>query len=190
MPARAMPNNPLHGHGPVPSRLRELASSAGFTLIEIAVVLAVIGMVLAIVLPRLPSTEQEDLKVSARTLASTLRYAQQRAAANRATYYLHFEAGTNRYMLTEAAADGSEKQPSDPMLQNSPLREHVLVTDVVTPGLGKVSDGSTRLAIGVDGLRNLAIIHLRSSTGGAWTVVAFPAGGKVKLYEGYQEEPS
>ena len=69
-------------------------SPRGFTLIELVVVLAIIGMLMALVLPRLPSTESENLKVSARTLASTLRYLQARAATGRKTYYLLMEPGT------------------------------------------------------------------------------------------------
>ena len=80
----------------------------GFTLIEIAVVLAIIGMVLMLVLPRLPSSEKENLKVSARTLASTLRYMQDRAATARTTYYLRMEPGTDSVKVLEATADGGE----------------------------------------------------------------------------------
>ncbi|HEY5523359.1 MAG TPA: prepilin-type N-terminal cleavage/methylation domain-containing protein, partial [Desulfuromonadaceae bacterium] len=65
--------------GPNATRLyREECSRAGFTLIEIMVVLVIIGMVMMLVLPRLPSSDQENLKISARTLASTLRYIQER----------------------------------------------------------------------------------------------------------------
>ncbi len=161
----------------------------GFTLIEIAVVIAIIGMVMAIVIPRLPSSESEDLKSSARTLAATLRYAQERAATNRTIYYLKLEPGGNSATMTEAAGDGSEKKPSDPLLQKRILRERIVVSDVRIPRLGTINDGQLRLDIGPGGLRELAVIHLRSPGGQQWTVTAFPSGGKVKLYEGYEENP-
>ncbi|HEY4745063.1 MAG TPA: type II secretion system protein [Desulfuromonadaceae bacterium] len=160
----------------------------GFTLIEIAVVLAIIGMVLMLVIPRLPSTEHEDLKVSARTLAATLRYMQDRAATGRTTYYLHLAPGTDVVKVQEAAGDGAEKEPGDPLLQQRPVKEGIVVADVVIPRLGKVNEGELRLDVGPGGLRDFAAIHLRSSDGRFWTVMAFPAGGKVKVYEGYQEE--
>jgi general secretion pathway protein H len=62
---------------------REGRWQAGYTLIEIAIVMAIIGMVMLLVVPRLPSSDQENLKISARTLASTLRYLQERAATSR-----------------------------------------------------------------------------------------------------------
>jgi general secretion pathway protein H len=163
--------------------------AAGFTLIEIAVVLAIIGMVTMLVLPRLPSSEAEDLKISARMLASTLRYMQDRATAGRTTYYLWMEPGTDKVAIKEAAADGSEKEPLDPQLQRRPVREGIQVADVLIPRLGKVSDGQVRLDIGMGGLRDFAAVHLRSANGNFWTVMAFPASGKVKVYEGYQETP-
>ncbi len=162
----------------------------GFTLIEIAVVLAIIGMVMLLVLPRLPSSDQENLKISARTLASTLRYMQDRAAT-----------GQNRLLSASGAGNGqcqgvrsrrrTAEERSRPIrsCRKRPVKEGILVADVVIPRLGKVSDGQLRLDVGMGGLRDFVIIHLRSPAGEFWTVMAFPAGGKVKVYEGYQEEP-
>lgn len=160
----------------------------GFTLIEIAVVLAIIGMVLMLVIPRLPSSEHENLKVSARTLASTLRYMQDRAATGRTTYYLRMEPGTDSVKVLEAAADGGEKEPLDPLLQKGPVKEGIVVADVTIPRLGKLVDGKIRLDVGNAGLRDFVVIHLRSAEDKFWTVMAFPASGKVKVFDGYQEE--
>jgi general secretion pathway protein H len=160
----------------------------GFTLIEIAVVLAIIGMVLLLVLPRLPSPESENLKISARTLASTVRYIQDRAATGRMTYYLRMEPGTDMVSVLETAVDGSEKEPDDPLLRKRPVKEGIIVADVMIPRLGKINDGQVRLDVGAGGLRDFVIIHLRSPDNNFWTVMAFPASGKVKVYEGYQEE--
>ncbi|NVN89217.1 MAG: type II secretion system protein [Desulfuromonadales bacterium] len=160
----------------------------GFTLIEIVVVLAIIGMVMAIIIPRLPSSNSENLKISARTLAATLRYAQDRAATGRTHYVLRMEPGTGSIRLLEVSADGSEKEPDDNLLQKRPIKEDIQVADVYIPRLGKLNDGQVRLDVGAGGLRDLVTIHLRSADNSFWTVMAFPGGGKVKLYDGYQEE--
>jgi general secretion pathway protein H len=160
----------------------------GFTLIEIVVVLAIIAMVMMLVIPRLPNSERENLKISARTLASTLRYMQDRAATARTAYYLLMEPGTDMVKVQEAAADGSQKEPGDPLLQQRPVKQGIVVADVVVPRLGKMSDGQVRLEVGMGGLRDFTTIHLQSPDGSFWTVMAFPSGGKVKVYEGYREE--
>ncbi|NTV49395.1 MAG: type II secretion system protein [Geobacteraceae bacterium] len=162
---------------------------AGFTLIEIAVVMAIIGMVLLLVVPRLPSSDQENLKISARTLASTLRYLQERAATSRTGYYVTLTPGTESLKIAEIGTDGSAKEPFDPLLRKSPIKDGIVVSDVRIPRLGKISDGQLRIDIGVAGVRDFITVHLRSTAGQFWTVMAFPSGGKVKAYEGYLEEP-
>lgn len=170
------------------SLARRKGSRAGFTLIEIAVVLVIIGMVMLLVLPRLPSSDGENLKISARTLASTLRYLQERAATSGTGYYLALAPGTESVKIVEIGADGSDKEPSDPMLQKSPVKEGIIIADVRIPRLGKVTDGQLRLDVGMGGIRDFVTIHLRSADGKFWTVMAFPSGGKVKVYEGYLED--
>ncbi|MDD2736574.1 MAG: type II secretion system protein [Desulfuromonadaceae bacterium] len=162
---------------------------AGFTLIEIAVVMVIISMVMLLVLPRLPSSDQENLKISARTLASTLRYIQERAATSQTGYYLMLSPGTDVIKIYENGADGSAKDPADPLLQKAPVKEGIVVADVRIPRLGKIKDGQLRVDIGVAGVRDFITIHLRSADGLFWTVMAFPSGGKVKAFEGYHEEP-
>lgn len=161
----------------------------GFTLIEIAIVMAIIGMVMLLVMPRLPSSDQENLKVSARTLASTLRYMQERAATSRINYVLSLTPGSDNAKVYETSLIESNKDPADPLLQKAPLKEGIQVADVVIPRMGKISEGQVRLDVGMGGLRDFVSIHLRSPNGDFWTVMAFPSGGKVKVYEGYQEEP-
>jgi general secretion pathway protein H len=171
------------------SQQRENHCQAGFTLIEIAVVMAIIGMVLLLVVPRLPSTDQENLKISARTLASTLRYLQERAATSNTGYHVTLAPGTESIKIAEIGVDGRSTEPSDPLLQKSPIKDGIVVSDVRIPRLGKISDGQLRIDVGVAGVRDFITIHLRSTAGQFWTVMAFPSGGKVKVYEGYLEDP-
>jgi general secretion pathway protein H len=166
-----------------------MSGRGGFTLIELMVVLTIISMVLLLVMPRLPSSEQENLKISARTLAATIRYMQERAATSRTTYYLNFAPGTEGITVSEATGDGATKEAEDPLLQKAPLKEGVQVADVRIPRLGKISDGQLKIEIGSGGLRDFVTIHLRSPAGQFRTVMAFPTGGKVREYEGYLEDP-
>lgn len=175
--------------GPVPLQrdaLQCCPPAAGFTLIELAVVVAIIGMVLLVVLPRLPSTDSENLKVSARTLASTVRYLQDRSATGRTGYVIHAEPGSEVLQIRETGS-GGDRDPSDPLLRRRVLQPGIQVADMFIPRRGVIRDGQVRVTITPGGLRELTVFHLRSADDTFWTVMCFPAGGKVKVYEGYQE---
>ena len=162
---------------------------AGFTLIEIMVVMAIISMVMLLIIPRLPTSDQENLKISARTLASTLRYMQERAQTSGIRYFITLAPGTESAKIAEIGGDGNTKDPTDPLLQKFALKEGIVVADVRIPRLGKTTDGQLRLDVAVGGIRDFVTIHLRSADGKFWTVMAFPSGGKVKAIEGYLEDP-
>jgi general secretion pathway protein H len=68
------------------------------------------------------------------------------------------------------------------------VKEGIVVIDVMIPRLGKINEGKVRLDVGSGGLRDFVIIHLRSPEDKFWTVMAFPSSGKVKVFDGYQEE--
>jgi len=190
MPGSETMTHTLHRRPASVAPCRRRPSCSGFTLIEIAVVLVIVGMMAMIVFPRLPSSQHENLKSSARTLAATLRYLQDRSATGRAGYVLIVEPGTDLLKIAEVAADGGTRDPDDPLLRKRVLQEGVVAADVVVPRLGKVSDGQVKLMIGAGGMRDFTVFHLRSADNRFWTVMVFPSGGKVKVYEGYQEEPA
>lgn len=161
--------------------------SRGFTLLELVVVLAIVGMLLALVLPRLPDSRHADLCTSAQKLALTLRYLQDKAATAGTTFYLRLEPGTDSVQVLQSATDGSEAVPTDPFLQQRPTREGITVADVAIPRLGKLSEGKLRVDIGAGGLRDFLTVHLKSADGEFRTVMAFPSSGKVLVYPDYQD---
>lgn len=170
-------------------RQPENCLQCGFTLIEIAVVMAIIGMIMLLVIPKLPSSEQENLKTSAKTFVSTIRYIEERAATTKTGYFITLKPGSEFIKISELVPDASAIIPSDPLLQKSPLKEGIIVADARIPRLGKIVDGELQIDVGLAGIRDFVTIHLRSQDGKFWTIMAFPSGGKVKAYEGYLENP-
>jgi len=80
--------------------------SAGFTLLELVVVIVIISMVAIIVVPRLPAAESMELKSSARALASALRYLEERAVAGKVIYRLHLNISANTISITHRLPNG------------------------------------------------------------------------------------
>ena len=73
--------------------------SAGFSLIELLMVIAVMGILAALVLPRSNSSLYDQLRSAAQILRTDLAYARSLAVANGSTYRLTFDVANNRYVL-------------------------------------------------------------------------------------------
>jgi len=161
--------------------------SAGFTLLELVVVIVIISMVAIIVVPRLPAAESMELKSSARALASALRYLEERAVAGKVIYRLHLNISANTITITRRLPNGEEVPPEDRLLERKILGSRVAIADVNTARLGKVTEGEVLIDFSAAGLTDCLTVHLSSGRGETYTVTAFPANGRVRVRDGYQE---
>lgn len=163
------------------------ARSSGFTLIELMVVLVLLSLTAALIVPRLPSTEAMELKSSARSLASLLRYLGERSIGSKNIYRLHINFQENSIKVTRKLANGDEAPPEDPLLSRKALAEGIVITDLQSPRLGTVAEGEVLIDFGAAGLSEFVTLHLHSPKGESFTVTGYPQGGKVKILSGYQE---
>jgi len=162
-------------------------SCAGFTLLELLVVIVIISVAAALVAPRLPAVEAGELQGSARKLAATLRHLEERSVAEKSVYRLRLNISANSVRISRRLSSGDETAPDERLLARDLLGSGISITDVTTSRLGKVSDGEVILDIGGAGLTEFLVIHLASATGQAFTVAAFPNNGRVKVVAGYEE---
>ncbi|MBT1074108.1 pilus assembly FimT family protein [Geobacter grbiciae] len=163
-------------------------SCRGFTLMELLVVIALLGLVAAIALPRLTVSHALELNRSARQLAATIRYVQDRAITGKTPHRIRLEPGTGTVRVTRLLSDGTEGSTGESFLDRPFPAEGVTVADVTTPRGGKVTTGEVVLRFDMAGLGDFTAIHLRGEDDAAMTVMAYPSG-KVTVSEGYVEEP-
>lgn len=160
---------------------------AGFTLLELIVVIAVLSLVTMLVAPRLPSTSGTELRGSASALAATLRYLGESSVTGKTNYRLHLDISGNSLRITRKLPSGEEVPPDDRLFARKILGNQVVITDVQTARLGKVTEGEVLIDFNAAGLSEYLTIHLKSGAAKEVTVVGFPNNGKVKILEGYQE---
>lgn len=170
-----------------PSPEPRACRSAGFTLLELLIVMLLLSLTAALVLPRLPAGNSAALKNSARSTAALLRYLGERSAGSKQVYRLHVNISENTLRVTRKLPSGDELPPDDPLLARTVLEGGVTIADLQSPRLGKVTEGEVLLDFGAAGLSEFVTLHLNSPGGESFTVAGFPVNGKVKLLAGYQE---
>ncbi len=162
--------------------------SKGFTLIELAVVIAILGVMIALVAPMLGELGEANLKRSARHLTGMIRFLHEESQVKKAVYRLRFDIQDGRYWA-EAVTRTSER-----------AGEFRKTTSVIG-GEGSLS-GQTKfrdikagshpedpyILFTPDGWVENAIIHLRDGSDRDFSLLVKPLTANTELREGYVEE--
>ena len=160
--------------------------SAGFTLIEMTVVIVIISLVALLVLPLLPSSDAANLRSSARQLSTVIRYLGDRSVTTKTHYRMQVDLTDNRISVKKIV-NGEETAPEDPFFARKFLADGVTIEDVETARQGKLGEGAVDVDFGVAGLGDFIVIHLKGTKESHFTVTALPYGGRVEVLDGYQE---
>lgn len=80
-------------------------SSAAFSLVELLIVIAVMGIVAALTLPSVNSGIRDQLHSAAEAIAGDLAYARGLAVANNSNYRLTFDLANNQFTLAYSGAN-------------------------------------------------------------------------------------
>lgn len=79
-------------------------ANRGYTLVELLIAIAVVGILIAIALPRLDSTGPDHLTAAAQIVQADLAYGRSLAIENDSHYQFAFYLADNRYVLTHSGA--------------------------------------------------------------------------------------
>ncbi len=103
---------------------RRPPASAGFTLIELLLVVAIIGILVAIVLPSSQPAVYDQLRSTAEIVSSHLAYARSLAVANNSKYSITFDINGNRFALKHSGTSSTlAKLPKTPFALSSDTAE-------------------------------------------------------------------
>ena len=157
--------------------------NAGFTLLELLMVIALVGILAAIVLPSAEPSINDQLRATARILATDLAYARSLAITNNSTYRVVFDMANNRYILEHSGSDASlDLLPESPFSRDFGEQKQMVVDLDELPHLG--AEVHLLAAIRYDWLisktTEVEFGPLGETTDTAWTILWLGAGSDRK----------
>ncbi|MEW6584909.1 MAG: prepilin-type N-terminal cleavage/methylation domain-containing protein [Nitrospirota bacterium] len=141
-------------------------SSAGFSLIELIVVMFMLSLVLSVVLPTFAGFGEGKLKAEAREIASILRYVQDSSASRKQTFLVKFDFEKNVV---------SWKEP-----EGNKAREFVDLTGVELQSKGLVSKGELILFFEPLGIRENVTVYMQRDSK-SMEIILHHLSGKVEI---------
>ncbi|MGH8011658.1 MAG: pilus assembly FimT family protein [Candidatus Binataceae bacterium] len=163
-------------------------ASRGFTLIEIAIVLFIIGLVMTLAMPYFGSLQSATLRSQAHQLAIRASYLYEEAAAQKVVLRINFDLDHNSYFITRM--DPFAPKPvyvaeTGFAGQRVQLPSDVRIVDITVEGLGTFKRGMVPCQFYPSGYADGAVIHMADEHGQVYTLNINPLTGRVSAMRGY-----
>jgi prepilin-type N-terminal cleavage/methylation domain-containing protein len=164
-----------------------LRASPGFTLLELAVVIFIMGLMLSIALPYLGGFRQAALKSQARRLAGRATYMFDEATGHKLVLRLIFDLDNNGYAA--AKLDPYAVKPvfaPDATVSARPiiLPPAIRIRDVTIEGIGTFNRGVVFTNFYPEGYVDATVVHLEDASGDVMTLEFSPLTGQVAIISG------
>jgi prepilin-type N-terminal cleavage/methylation domain-containing protein len=159
----------------------------GFTLLELAVVLFLMGLLLTIAMPYFGSLQSSQMRSEARRLASRANYLYEEAGAQKVILRLTFDLANNGYFASRL--DPFAKKPAfhpetGPAGVRVVMPTGIWIRDVTVQGLGTFQRGLVSAQFYPGGYVDATLIHLADSKGEVFTLAIDPFSGHVSIVRG------
>jgi prepilin-type N-terminal cleavage/methylation domain-containing protein len=192
-------------------------NDAGFTLVEILVVIGLIGLVMGIAVPNIGMALKMNLQGSTRELATIIRTAHDEAVLKGQVYRIAFdidksqywvESGDRDFLMRSTEQEAAEKKKNERRSdeekekhkdsfslatsvtkKKKSLSQGVKFTDLVTSrSKDPIAGGIVYAYVFPHGFIEKLVVHLKDSFDRETTLVVSSVSGKSKLFERYVKE--
>ena len=143
-----------------PSNHGQFPQNACFTLIELIVVVALMGLMLFFSLPRLQNNPfLNDTKKSSRWLISKVQTLKENAVRDQKRYTLHFDLDSGKVWETNEAM--SPEDIENTVMDSYALPDDLRIIDIEYPSIGKIYSGQAEITFHKAGYTNKALVHMQ-----------------------------
>lgn len=162
----------------------------GFTLLEITLVIAILGIALGVIVPRFRDPGQAELQAQSRRLVMTFRLLRSEAVLHGTPFRLNFDLDQGRYWVS--AEDGDDGlmaglETLGPLARGAVLKPPAHIVGVSFPTFGaRVQQGFTYVSFYPDGTIDPTVIHLGSQSD-AFTLYVNPMNHRLVSIPGMHE---
>jgi general secretion pathway protein H len=159
---------------------------AGFTLVEIVVVMVLISLFMVFSIPLFSNIGTSSLGSSARRLSGTIKYLFNESALSGLEYRLIYDLDQGTYRAQILEANGELADAPD-QGREAALKGDVRFKELQLPGRGKFTMGQVTTRIHPSGWVEETIIHLDDGDGKILTLKVTPLTGTTEIFDGYRE---
>jgi prepilin-type N-terminal cleavage/methylation domain-containing protein len=168
------------------ARTRASVGNAGFTLLELALVLVLAGLLVTFVVPRLGLIGSAALDASTRQLATRLRYLREDAARRSTWIRVVFDPRERSYqaeVLVQTTSGPQFVADASPLYRRVRLPDSIGL-DVSGPGRTATGDGRPAAILHPDGFADPIAIHLDDGSGREQSIVLAPITPRPAVFDG------
>jgi prepilin-type N-terminal cleavage/methylation domain-containing protein len=163
-------------------------NSKGFTLIELAVVIVILGVMMTLVIPTFGEITGANLKRSTRHLTGMIRFLRDEAEAKKAVYRLRFDVQNGHYW-TETLTVASDRTAEFKRVPSAISTEGSLSGNTMFKDVKAASHpDDPYILFTPDGWVEKTFVYLRDGDGKDYTLIVRPLTGATELQEGEVEE--
>lgn len=132
--------------------------AAGFTLMELIVVMALLTIMLVFSIPRFHQTLfLDDSKTGSRWIIGKIQSLKEAAVRNQRQYTLHIDLDTDHFWETDESMPAEDIENA--AMQSKPLPDGLKIADIEFPVRGTISSGRTDITFYKNGYSDKALIH-------------------------------